>query len=164
MKTSSSSEESIMTLLTREQCARLLRVSKTTIITWEKNGLGPPSYKFGNGDAHVVRYDKEELIRWLAKFVKNGEFPKDANEIDLLTTDEVSALLRVAPITLRMWRCKGLGPPYLKFGEAKNARVFYLRSSVMEWLKQFTQAGLKVLGVMLNKQEQQQKNTMEEGR
>lgn len=127
-----------MTLLTREQCARLLRVHKVTLVAWAKRGFGPPFFKIGIGGGHTVRYDKEELVRWLAKFAKNGQLPKDAGDLDLMTTEEVAVFLRVAPITLRTWRSKGQGPPYLKIGSGRSAPVLYFRSAVIEWLRQFS--------------------------
>jgi Helix-turn-helix domain len=54
---------------------------------------------------------------------------------DYLTDDELSAAarergLRATPRTLRMWRSRGEGPPYAKFGR----EVLYPRAEFAEWL------------------------------
>lgn len=56
------------------------------------------------------------------------EFPK-VEDLRLLRTDEVAALLGVAPETLRAWRSQGRGPRYLKIG--KDAR--YRPCDILDW-------------------------------
>lgn len=51
---------------------------------------------------------------------------------DLLTNDEVAALLRVSPMTIRDHRKKGTGPRALKVGGA----VRYSRRDVEQWIAQ----------------------------
>ncbi|MDG4668642.1 helix-turn-helix domain-containing protein [Mycobacterium sp. 236(2023)] len=49
-----------------------------------------------------------------------------------MTIDEVSAMTRVSPGTLRYWRHTGVGgPPSFKVGR----RVLYRRSVIEEWLR-----------------------------
>jgi excisionase family DNA binding protein len=47
-----------------------------------------------------------------------------------MTTEEVAALLRVAPQTLYQWRWHGTGPPGFRVG----GRVLYPRTAVDAWL------------------------------
>lgn len=53
---------------------------------------------------------------------------------DLLTNEEAAARLGIKPNTLEIWRHKGKGPPFIKLGDASQAPVRYLRSTVMEWI------------------------------
>lgn len=45
------------------------------------------------------------------------------------TEKELAAYLRVKPITLRNWRWRRVGPPYIKAG----GRVLYDPEAVYEW-------------------------------
>lgn len=51
--------------------------------------------------------------------------------MDLITTAEAAALLRVAPETLRYWRWRGEGPRSFRAGR----RVLYERADVVAWLE-----------------------------
>ncbi len=51
---------------------------------------------------------------------------------ELLTEAEAARLLRIAPRTLRWWRSKGTGPPYVRLGR----RVMYRRAAVLKWLEE----------------------------
>ena len=44
----------------------------------------------------------------------------------LLTPSEMAKALSVSENTLAVWRCKGVGPDYIKLGPARNAPVRYL--------------------------------------
>lgn len=50
---------------------------------------------------------------------------------NLKTTEEVAALLELAPETLVIWRCHGKGPPYLKVGR----KVWYPLDRLDAWLE-----------------------------
>jgi DNA-binding transcriptional MerR regulator len=54
------------------------------------------------------------------------------NEQDILMTEkQVSELLDISPRTLQIWRCRRIGPPFLKV----NKRIVrYWRSDVLGWL------------------------------
>jgi predicted DNA-binding transcriptional regulator AlpA len=52
------------------------------------------------------------------------------NDDDLLTIDEVAAILRTPKATLRYWRHLGIGPHSFKIGR----RVFYRACDVHAWL------------------------------
>lgn len=49
--------------------------------------------------------------------------------LDLLTSREVAALLRVAESTVRYWRQTAYGPKYAKVGR----KVLYARADVEKW-------------------------------
>ena len=51
-------------LLTTEQAARYLNVSRRTLTRWLKVGIAPPSIKLPSG---ARRYRKADLDRWLAE-------------------------------------------------------------------------------------------------
>jgi predicted DNA-binding transcriptional regulator AlpA len=48
-----------------------------------------------------------------------------------LSTQDAARYLGVSPVTLRKWRCEGIGPTWMKITEA---RVRYLRSDLDAWL------------------------------
>ncbi len=52
-----------------------------------------------------------------------------AQKAELLTTDEVAALLKIAPATLVDWRHNQKGPKYYKMGR----EVRYKLPDVIEW-------------------------------
>jgi hypothetical protein len=54
----------------------------------------------------------------------------DNNIERLLTPAEAAEILRVAESTLRGWRTRGTGPPWLKIGRS----VRYSRSGLVEWM------------------------------
>ena len=49
----------------------------------------------------------------------------------LLTTKDVSEMLSVHPITLRVWRCRKVGPPWIVIG-TRNIR--YSPEDLDDWL------------------------------
>jgi len=58
----------------------------------------------------------------------------------LLTTIEAAAYLRLAPKTLERLRVTAGGPPFLKVGPGKRARVLYRQSDLDAWLAKFSYA------------------------
>jgi predicted DNA-binding transcriptional regulator AlpA len=50
---------------------------------------------------------------------------------DLLTTDEVAALCRTSPSTVRHWRNKRTGPRAVKL----HRHVLYKRADVEDWIQ-----------------------------
>jgi excisionase family DNA binding protein len=52
------------------------------------------------------------------------------NGDEILTTDEVAALLKIPKQTIYRWNVMGSGPPYYRLG--KHAR--WKRSEVMAWV------------------------------
>lgn len=47
-------------MITADQAARLLGLSKETLNTWRFIGAGPPWYKLGR----AIRYKEHEVIAW----------------------------------------------------------------------------------------------------
>ena len=56
----------------------------------------------------------------------------------LLTNTEAAAMLGLKPTTLEIWRTRGKGPEFLKFGSNKQAPVRYHEAIVIAWLEQRT--------------------------
>lgn len=52
----------------------------------------------------------------------------------LLSPIEASRQLGISEYTLRLWRCRGKGPKYIKFGTAKQSAVAYYEEDVIAWL------------------------------
>lgn len=52
----------------------------------------------------------------------------------LLTTPEAARRLGVQAQTLRVWRCKGKGPRYIRRGDGITARVVYREADIEWWL------------------------------
>lgn len=52
----------------------------------------------------------------------------------LLSTAQVAKLLGLSPQTLRLWRCLGKGPRYLRFGGLKS-RAFYCLTDIDDWMQ-----------------------------
>jgi hypothetical protein len=55
---------------------------------------------------------------------------------NLLTEHEVAPLLRVSPATLRSWRCRGIGPNYIKMGRGTKSPVRYNRVDLEQFVAQ----------------------------
>jgi predicted DNA-binding transcriptional regulator AlpA len=58
-------------------------------------------------------------------------------EPKLLTEKEVSALTGIQLSTLRHWRCKRIGPPFLKLGRRRQSAVRYALGDVMQWAERW---------------------------
>ncbi len=52
----------------------------------------------------------------------------------LLTTREAARYVRLGTSTLERKRLDGTGPPFVKLGTGKRARVVYRRSELERWL------------------------------
>jgi len=59
-----------------------------------------------------------------------------SNPDNLLDNEQTAALLGIKPNTLEIWRGKSKGPTFLKLGDTPQSPVRYLRSDVIEWLRQ----------------------------
>lgn len=57
--------------------------------------------------------------------------------INLMDQQDVAEALKVSVKTLEYWRCKGIGPKFLKVG--KLAR--YLESDIREFIQKLSQGG-----------------------
>jgi len=51
----------------------------------------------------------------------------------LLSTAEAAAILCVTPQTLRVMRCCGTGPKFVRLG-SKHSRCLYRREDLQEWI------------------------------
>jgi hypothetical protein len=54
----------------------------------------------------------------------------------LLTDEEAAPLLNVSPATLRSWRCRGVGPTYVKLGRGAKAPVRYSEADIEDFVSQ----------------------------
>ncbi|MEY4673857.1 MAG: hypothetical protein RL148_1641 [Planctomycetota bacterium] len=52
---------------------------------------------------------------------------------DLLTTEELAQRWRLSEDTLRIWRQKGKGPKFVKFGDQRTSAVRYRLSDVEKY-------------------------------
>jgi predicted site-specific integrase-resolvase len=50
-----------------------------------------------------------------------------------LTPEELAERVGVKPCTLAMWRVRGTGPRFIKFGTSQQARVRYSEAEVEAW-------------------------------
>ena len=50
-----------------------------------------------------------------------------------LTPEQLSERIGVKPCTLAMWRVRGTGPRFIKFGSTQQARVRYPVAEVEAW-------------------------------
>ena len=48
----------------------------------------------------------------------------------LLNTDEVARILRVSSSSLKLWRRRGVGPPFIRYRSA----IRYMEADVEEWV------------------------------
>jgi hypothetical protein len=52
---------------------------------------------------------------------------------NVLNNDEAARLIGVTPLTLKWWRYKKKGPPFIKFGESKQSGVGYDPADIEAW-------------------------------
>jgi len=58
---------------------------------------------------------------------------------EYLTTQQLAEMLGgLRPQTLRSWRVRGCGPPYIRIGRGTRAKVLYRLSVVHAWLDERT--------------------------
>lgn len=50
-----------------------------------------------------------------------------------LNNEAAAAALGISPTTLKIWRCQGKGPRFIKLGESKQAGVVYERADIDAW-------------------------------
>lgn len=51
----------------------------------------------------------------------------------LLNTEAAASALGISPVTLKIWRCKGKGPRFIKLGSSPRDRVVYDPAVVEAW-------------------------------
>lgn len=52
----------------------------------------------------------------------------------LLSPVEAAKRLGISEYTVRLWRCQGKGPKYIKFGTTKQSAVAYYEEDIDAWL------------------------------
>lgn len=57
----------------------------------------------------------------------------------LLNDQDAATQLGVSPATLRSWRCRGIGPNFIKMGAGKKAGVRYSASDIEQFITQCRQ-------------------------
>ena len=55
---------------------------------------------------------------------------------NLIDDNAAAAVLGVSPPTLRSWRCRGIGPTFVKLGAGRNAAVRYDLRDLAEFVEQ----------------------------
>ena len=55
-----------------------------------------------------------------------------------IPASQAARLIGVQPHTLAVWRCKGRGPAYTRFGDLKRGRVYYDEESVKRFIGERT--------------------------
>ena len=68
--------------------------------------------------------------------VRRAEMVESIDPRDLLNDNQTAVRLGVSPATLRSWRCRGIGPPFIKLGLSSNASVRYNPIDLDEFLRQ----------------------------
>lgn len=58
-------------MLTSKQVSELLGVKLNTLQKWRSRGTGPKYFKFGGSNSAAVRYDREDVERFLAARTMN---------------------------------------------------------------------------------------------
>ncbi|SNS48122.1 Helix-turn-helix domain-containing protein [Sphingomonas laterariae] len=51
----------------------------------------------------------------------------------LLNNEAAAAALGISPVTLKIWRCKGKGPRFIKLGSSPRDRVVYDPAEIEAW-------------------------------
>ncbi|MFT3964540.1 MAG: helix-turn-helix domain-containing protein [Sphingobium sp.] len=51
----------------------------------------------------------------------------------LLSSADAAAALGISPVTLKIWRCKGKGPRFIKLGSSPRDRVVYDPADIDAW-------------------------------
>jgi hypothetical protein len=54
----------------------------------------------------------------------------------LLNDEQAAEQLGVSPATLRSWRCRGIGPNFVKMGAGKKSPVRYSASDIEQFIAQ----------------------------
>ena len=65
-----------------------------------------------------------------------SEFKMTPHSRNLLNDYQTALRLGVSPATLRSWRCRGIGPPYIKLGFGTQSPVRYNPIDLDEYMRQ----------------------------
>ena len=58
------------------------------------------------------------------------------NTRDMLNDEQAARRLGISPATLRSWRCRQIGPPFIKLGLGTQAPVRYNPDDLDEFMRQ----------------------------
>lgn len=64
---------------------------------------------------------------------------RDTPYSPLLNEEKAADLLSVSPATLRSWRCRGIGPTFIKLGAGTKAPVRYAESDIQQYIAESRQ-------------------------
>lgn len=53
---------------------------------------------------------------------------------NVLNHNAAAAMIGIRPATLRIWRCKGKGPRFIKLGNSKQSGVCYDPADIEKWM------------------------------
>ncbi|MBN8858655.1 MAG: helix-turn-helix domain-containing protein [Sphingobacteriales bacterium] len=93
--------------------------------------------------------NENDFRRWIREALKeclenssirSAHQPEQSQEEPLLTRKEIAGMFRISLVTLHDWMKRGL--PFHKQG----GRVYFLRSEVLEYVKQKRKPSFKTLG------------------
>jgi predicted DNA-binding transcriptional regulator AlpA len=93
-------------------------------------------------DRFLTAKDAAEFLgeinpRTLSRRAREGQTPAYPGR--LLNDNEAAEQLGVSPATLRSWRCRGIGPNYVKMGSGKKSAVRYSASDIDQFIAQCRQ-------------------------
>lgn len=135
-------------MISQEDLAVALGVTRRTLIGWATNGEGPRIVKLG-GQVYYFREDAEVLCAARGKALpkapvqyekRGGLFesaPDDENKLilDLFSRAQLASLLNVSERTLKAWATVGEGPRFYKWGG------FYTRQDINAWIQSRVRGG-----------------------
>lgn len=110
--------------LTTEEAAEFLGgINPRTLVRWAREGQ-VPAYPIGEGRRRLWRFRGADL--------------REAHGYGaaLLTDSQAAERLGVSPATLRSWRCRGIGPAFIKMGRGAKAPVRYSEADLEQFIAQ----------------------------
>jgi excisionase family DNA binding protein len=91
-------------------------------------GAGMTISEQARSEARQLRQHRDGGVRAVSRH-RQSDRPDSAVHDEILTTDEVTALLKIPKATLYRWVSQGTAPPFYKIGRANR----WKRSEVMAW-------------------------------
>jgi hypothetical protein len=58
-----------------------------------------------------------------------------SQQVRLLNNGQAASLLGITPNTLKVWRCKGRGPAFIKMGNSPQAAIAYDEADVRAFIE-----------------------------
>ena len=75
----------------------------------------------------------------LTPFISGGISLSAAADDPLLNDTDAAKQLGISPATLRSWRCRGIGPNFVKMGAGKRSPVRYASEDIEQFIVQCRQ-------------------------